>query len=129
MGVMAMKHRILILFLLLVIGFSAGLVNGLLGAGGGILIVFGLSKLLGHALEDKRTIFATALAVILPLSLLTVFQYLKRGSLDTQGLSFLILPAIVGGALGGFLLRRLSPRFLSRLFAVIVLVSGIVLVV
>ena len=129
MGVMAMKRRVFTLFLLLAVGFSAGLINGLLGAGGGILIVFGLNKLSTSSSWDKHSVFATALAVILPLSLLTVFQYLKRGSLDAQGLGVLILPAIAGGALGGSLLRRLSSRFLSRLFAVIVLASGVVLVV
>ncbi len=124
-----MKHAIFMILPLVLIGSCAGFINGLLGAGGGILIVFGLNKLLGKKLEDKRSVFATAIAVILPLSAISAVQYFRQGSLDGIMLSWLILPAIAGGALGGFLLRRLSPRLLSRLFAAVVLISGIVLVI
>ena len=78
---------------------------------------------------DRRSIFATSIAVILPLSALSALQYLRQGSLDTALLTWLVLPAIVGGAVGGFLLRRLSLKVLSRLFAAVVLISGIMLVV
>lgn len=124
-----MKRFIFTFLPLLAVGISAGFLNGLLGAGGGIIIVFGLNKLMGNRVEDKRSVYATAIAVILPLSVLTAIQYFRRGSLDPSALAPLILPAIAGGALGGLLLRRLSPRFLSRLFAAVVLISGIVLAV
>ncbi|MBQ9099745.1 MAG: TSUP family transporter [Clostridia bacterium] len=114
---------------ILLIGVGAGFINGLLGAGGGILIVFGLGRLLKKRLRDPRSVYASAIAVMLPLSLLSVTRYLANGSLDTPVLGWLILPAIAGGALGGLLLRRLSPATLSRLFAGVVLVSGILLVV
>ena len=123
------KHALLTVFALLLIGLGAGFINGLLGAGGGILIVLGLNRLIGKGLRDKRSVFASAIAVILPLSALSAVQYFKQGSLDGVMISWLILPAVVGGALGGFLLRRLSPKFRSRLFAAVVLISGIVLVV
>lgn len=124
-----MKLFIFKILPILTVGLLAGFINGLLGAGGGILIIYGLNKLLGSTLEDKRSVFATAIAVILPLSAVSAIQYFRQGSLDVTLLAWLILPAIAGGALGGWLLRRLSPAFLSRLFAGVVLVSGIVLVV
>ena len=37
----------------------------------------------------------------------------------------LLLPAAAGGLLGAFLLERTSPRRLRRLFAAVILVSGI----
>ncbi|MBQ8357311.1 MAG: TSUP family transporter [Clostridia bacterium] len=117
------------IFPILAIGLCAGFLNGLLGAGGGILIVFGLGILLRDRIADPRSVFASAIAVMLPLSVLSAIQYFRHGSLDTNALVWLILPAIAGGALGGLLLRRLSPAALSRLFAAVVLISGIVLVV
>lgn len=110
------------------IGAAAGFLNGLLGAGGGIVIVFGLNALLGKRLADPRSIYATAIAVMLPLSALSAWQYFQNGHLTEGNLGLLVLPALVGGALGAWLLRRLSPRMLSRIFAAVVLISGIVLV-
>ena len=124
-----MKRFFLQILPIIAIGLGAGFLNGLLGAGGGILIVFGLNRWLGPRLADPRSVFASAIAVMLPLSLLSAVQYLRQGSLDMAYLPFLIPPAIAGGVIGGLLLRRLSPVALSRLFAAVVLVSGIVLVV
>lgn len=123
-----MKHPILWFFLILALGLGAGFINGLLGAGGGILIVFGLSRLLRGKIRDPRSVYASAIAVILPLSILSAIQYFRQGSLEIHTLELLILPALLGGALGGLLLRRLSPAALSRIFAVVVLISGITLV-
>ncbi|MBE6690335.1 MAG: sulfite exporter TauE/SafE family protein [Ruminococcaceae bacterium] len=112
---------------LLLLGLGAGLLNGLLGAGGGILLVYGLQRIRGIRITDRRAVFATALAVTLPLSCLSAIHYFRQGSLAVDMLAWLIFPAILGGALGGLLLRRLSPRLLSRIFAAVVLVSGVVL--
>ena len=122
-----MKVHFLQILPLIAIGVGAGFLNGLLGAGGGILIVFGLRKLLKGQLKDPRAIYPTAIAVMLPLSLLSVWQYARAGSLEPTRLAWLIPPAIVGGVIGALLLRRLSPKALSRLFAAVVLISGLVL--
>ena len=123
-----MKHHILMFCTLLAVGFGAGLINGLLGAGGGILIVFALGRLLRKNLRDTRSIFATAVAVILPLSLLSALRYFQHQSTDLTDAALLLLPAVIGGATGALLLRRLSPALLSRIFAAVVLISGITMV-
>jgi len=124
-----MKRSILISMPILLIGFGAGFLNGLLGAGGGILIVYGLRHLLEDSPVDPHAIFASAIAVMLPLSAISAILYLRNGHLEAASVGMLALPAIAGGAIGALLLRRLSPRALSRLFAAVVLVSGLVLVV
>ena len=123
-----MKLFILQILPLFAIGLCAGFLNGLLGAGGGIVLVFGLRKLLKGRLKDPRSIYPTAIAVMLPLSLLSEWQYARAGSLDLSGFGWLIPPAVAGGALGALLLRRLSVKALSRLFAAVVLISGLMLV-
>lgn len=122
-----MKKTLLLAMALALIGLGAGFLNGLLGAGGGILIVFGLRHLFKNKVADGRCFYATALSVMLPLSLLSTFQYLHGGHLPTQTAGIILLPSLLGGLLGGLLLHRLSIRMLSRVFAGIVLLSGVML--
>ena len=112
---------------LLMLGLAAGFLNGLLGAGGGILIVAGLSRLTRGRTVEPRTVFATAIAVMLPLSALSAWRYFRHGSLRQETLFVVLLPAVLGGLLGAWLLLRLSPRFLRLLFGALIAVSGVVM--
>lgn len=121
---------------LLVLGAGAGFLNGLLGTGGGILLVYVLR---GYAARQhstslstpgtQRDIYATALSVMLPLSVFSALHYARAGTLDFSAFAPMLLPTIAGGLLGGWLLDRLKLAWLSRLFALLVLVSGILMIV
>lgn len=111
--------------LLLFGGLATGLVNGLLGAGGGIVAVFVLVKALGPALTDRRDVFANAIAIILPLSTVSVISYAFSGAIPTAELGTMVLPAVLGGLLGGILLDRIDPLWIQLIFSAIVLYSGI----
>ena len=111
------------------LGLVAGFLNALLGAGGGIPLLLGLQALLGKRVADGRRFFTTTLAVMLPLSLLSVWQYQKKGALPTPPLFALLVPAVLGGALGALLLPRLSVGALRKIFATVVLFSGIFMVI
>ena len=120
------------------VGLGAGFINGLLGAAGGILLVTALPYLptpsllsvganpYGQAGADRRDLFASALAVMLPVSAVSALRYRLAG-VDPlpRSLLPLLLPAAAGGLLGAFLLERTSPRRLRRLFAAVILVSRI----
>lgn len=114
---------------LLFTGLAAGFVNGLLGAGGGIIIVFALSRILPEMADDKNGAFAAALCVMLPISVLSCAVYASRGSMSAEGFGIFILPALIGGAVGGILLGRIYSVFLKKLFSALVAVSGIILIV
>ena len=114
---------------LLLSGFFAGLINGLLGAGGGILVVFALSALLGAEGEDRRDLYANALCVMLPISALSCLRYAAAGNLPTKGFGLYALPAIAGGVVGGILLGRVNGVWLKRLFGALVIWSGILLMI
>ena len=110
---------------LISIGIAAGVVNGLLGAGGGILIVFGVSPLLTADERGRRDVFANALAVMMPVSIVSVISYTLAGRLDGSSFATYALPAALGGVLGAFLLDRINLTLLKRLFAAIVIWSGL----
>ena len=110
--------------ILLLCGAGAGLINGMLGAGGGVVLVFVLAAALGGA-ADGRDVYATALAVTMPVTLFSVWRYAGAGTLDTTGFARFLLPAVLGGAVGGWLLDRIDVRVTKRLFAGIVIASGL----
>ena len=118
-----------ILAKLILVGFAAGIANGLLGAGGGTVIVFGISMVLEDALTNSNDVFATALCVMLPVSAVSCIIYALRGHITTQGFGVFALPAILGGAVGGLLLGKLRARWIKKLFAVLVVISGILLII
>ena len=109
-------------------GLAAGIVNGLLGAGSGVLIVFALHLALGGAITDTRDIFANATAIILPISLFSAISYMLSGSLPpaTQ-LGRYLIPGILGGICGAWLLGKLPETVIRRIFGSVVLISGLIM--
>lgn len=118
-------------------GFGAGLLNGLLGAAGGILLVTVLPRLeraaplhtppcATESPIDQRDVLATALAVMLPVSAVSgVFYHLGGIRPSPVLLASLILPAAAGGLLGAALLARIPAHALKRIFAAVVVIAGL----
>ena len=122
------KAKRSVLFFLLLCA-AAGFLNGLLGAGGGILLVWAVHTCIQSPTEDGvRDTFAATLAAIVPLTALSAFLY-QSGNLPSMSeMSALILPAIAGGTIGGLLLGKIPTALLKKIFAVLVLYSGISMV-
>ena len=110
---------------LLVCGVAAGVINGLLGTGGGIILVFAISSLCRAALPDRRDVCANALVVTLVLTLLSTVLYIRGGNAPPADLSRFVLPGALGGLAGGLLLGKITPTALGKLFAILLVVSGI----
>lgn len=103
-------------------GALAGAVNGLFGAGGGILLVPMLLRV--HKLPARQA-FATSLAVILPLATVTLTFALFRGQVDWQGAWPYLLGGAAGGLCAGKWLRRMPVTGLRRLFGALLILSGL----
>ena len=116
-------------YFLIVAGILCGFINGLLGAGGGIIAVFALRLALGDELSDTRDVFANALCITLPISAVSCLSYALHGNLKINGIGLYVIPAILGGALGGVLLGKLRASTLRKLFSALVVISGILLIV
>ena len=115
--------------IILTIGaFFAGILNGLLGAGGGILLVFFASAVLCSDQNDKgyskKDVMAISISVMLPVSVFSAIRYGISGSIDVEYVKKLILPALIGGLIGGVLLNKLKESFVMKIFAVLVIYSG-----
>lgn len=103
-------------------GALTGAVNGLLGGGGGMLAV----PLLQRAANlPARRAHATAIAVILPASVLSGAVYFVHGAVPVQVLLPVALGVCLGGFLGAKLLARCSARAVTALFAALMLAAGL----
>lgn len=98
-----------------------GVINSLLGAGGGMVAV----PLLKKAGLDQKKAQANAIAVILPITLLSAAVYMYNGHVAISD----ALPYIPGGLIGAFigtkLLKKLSNKWLKRIFGGFMLWAGI----
>lgn len=114
-------------WLTVIAGVAAGFVNGLLGAGGGVIIVRSAAHVLPHGQEySPRDVYATALAVMLPVSAVSALSYAGLGVWDGSG-GIYILPALVGGVIGALLLDRLHTQLLRFIFSSVSAYSGIMM--
>ena len=110
-----------------VIGFVSGTLSGFFGAGGGAALVILLQKVLKI---DVHKAHATAIAIVLPISIASSFVYL-RGIDDINW--FMILYISIGGIAGGYVgakyLNKLSGKTLHKIFGIFMIVAAIRMII
>lgn len=107
------------------LAFLAGGLNGFVGTGGGILLVFALCGVLG---VDKKDSFATSLCITVPVSLVALFNYFKTDSIDFSLASEICLPTLLGGFVGAVLVDKLKLPWLNGIFGILIIYSGMCLI-
>ena len=103
-------------------GAVAGFVNGLFGGGGGMIIVPCLKYVLKYRTNSAH---ATAIAIILPLSVLSGLFYTAFGDFVWEAVSFTSLGVAAGGVLGALLLKKLTSKPITLIFSVVMAIAGI----
>lgn len=106
----------------IIAGLGAGLINGTLGAAGGMVLLPCLSAL---AKIPEGALFPMSVCVMLPVCLLTLVL-----SAQTQPLPWMdALPYLLGGCLGGIAAglwgKRLPTKWLHRAFGLLMLWGGL----
>ena len=96
------------------VGLVVGLANGLFGSGGGTLLVPALQKFFNF---ETRKSHATALAVILPLSIISALIYIWSAEVDWGAVLWVSLGGAAGGFAGAKLLKKIKPKWLHIIFS------------
>ena len=107
------------LFLVVLLGFAAGVLSGMFGVGGGILFVPTLSLVVGLTHLEAQ---ATSLAAIIPVVAVGAWRQDRYGNVRWRAALWIGLTSAVGVAAGVVLADSLSDDLLRRLFAVLLLV-------
>ncbi|MDK2823483.1 MAG: uncharacterized protein PWQ67_1438 [Clostridia bacterium] len=104
------------------IGIITGIVNGLLGIGGGTILIPAMIFLLG---EKQHKAHGTSLAIILPTALVSTLIYKYNNYLDLNLSLKVASGAVIGGYLGAKLMNKLPAKSLKKLFGVFMIVAGL----
>jgi len=110
---------------LVVLGLASGLVAALCGVGGGIILVPAF-KALGIA---HKTAVASSLAVIIPTALIATFRNHQAELVDWRLVGAVAAGAVVAAFFGTELMQSLGNPLLTRIFAVLLLLTGLQLLV
>ncbi len=105
-------------------GMLIGVVNGCFGAGGGMIAVPLLKK---SGLEVKES-HANAVAVILPITVISAAVYLMRDYVKLSDAVKFIPTGVLGAILGTLVLKKISPLWLKRIFGGFMVYAGIRLI-
>lgn len=101
-------------------GSAAGVVNGLFGAGGGIILVPLLTKMTN--LQD-REVFPASISIILPMCFITLITG-RSGPLPWMDALPYLLGSAAGGVLAGILGKKIPTTWLHRGLGILILYGG-----
>ena len=103
------------------IGAFTGFVNGVFGSGGGTLLVPILNNIL--KVEEHKS-HATALAIIIFLSITSSIVYISKGTLNVNLTIQAAIGSIIGGIIGAKLLSTLTGKFLRIGFGIVMIIAA-----
>ena len=110
-------------------GLAAGVVNGIFGNGGGVVVVFLFSSMASILFSTRREIFSNVTAAVLPIALTSALVYSSVSPPKASDAVAVGAASLAGGIAGAMLLGRIDPRALKIIFAVLMVISGILMIV
>ena len=96
-------------------GLTVGIINALFGAGGGTIVV--------PFIKSRGK--SSAIAIILPLSIISVSVYLRNGYFDIKDGLFFLPFSVLGGFAGSLIMKKISDKILRKVFSLLMLYLGI----
>lgn len=103
-------------------GSCAGAVNGLFGAGGGMVLVPLLTSLTKLP-EDE--VFPSSVSIIMPICLISLSVSLRDHTVAWNTVFPYMIGSAAGGILAGLLGRKIPTLWLHRLLGVLILWGGV----
>lgn len=108
------------------IGFITGIINGLFGSGGGTIVVPALVFLVG--IEDFKA-HATAISIILPLSIISTIIYLKSNVIKLDISLMVTLGGLIGSFIGAKFLKKVPNLILRKIFGIIIIITALRMII
>ena len=108
-------------FGLVLAGGLAGAVNGLFGAGGGMVLV-PLLTMLSNMTDEE--IFPASISIILPICLISLTVTALTGSIAWQQAFPYLLGSAAGGIFAGIWGNRIPVKWLHRTLGILILWGG-----
>ena len=103
-------------------GIIVGFLNGFFGGGGGMICVPALIFLLGY---QQKKAHATAMLVILPLTVISSIIYLINNYIEILDIFAVSGGVLIGGLIGALLLKKLPEKVVGVIFAIVMLIAGL----
>ncbi|ABR48390.1 permease [Alkaliphilus metalliredigens QYMF] len=117
-----MKKKQIHWFKMMLVGLTAGIINGLFGAGGGTIIVPALTFIF---CVKQHQAHATAISIILPFAMVSSFIYYRHGFAEPTITFQITSGAVIGSYIGSKLLTRFSASYLRKTFGVFMILASI----
>jgi hypothetical protein len=105
------------------VGLGAGVVGGMFGIGGGLIIVPAL--MLGFGLDQKTATGTSLLAQLLPVAVLAVIEYSRRGEIRVSWGLAIAVGLVFGTLLGAKLTGLMKPSDMKRLYGIFLVAVGV----
>ena len=102
-------------------GILIGLINILAGSCGGIAAV----ECLKAENTDKTKSHATAVAIILPLTVISAIMYLVKGNVKLSDSYIYIMPGLAGSLIGSWMLPKIPQKILGKIFSIFIIYAGV----
>jgi uncharacterized protein len=110
------------IFILILIGLSAGVLSGLLGIGGAIIMVPALIFFFGMNQHQAQ---GTSLAILLfPVGFLAFWNYYRQGYVNFKMAVITMLAFFIGGYLGSLAAIHLPAKTLKIGFGILIIFLG-----
>jgi len=103
-------------------GGLAGIINALFGGGGGMVVLPLLSR---RGTLEGRSLFATCVAIIFPICLISAAAAIWNGQVPFSDAFPYLLGGLGGGLAGGFTFEKVSIWWLKLIFGLFLLYGGV----
>lgn len=114
------------IILLILVGVLGGTINGLFGAGAGLLLV-PLIKLVSK-LDDKK-VHATTLGCVMLMCISSSVVFFVNKQIDFKLTLWCFIGSLAGAILGTVLLQKFKNKVINLIFSGLLIVAGVLMIV
>lgn len=108
------------------VGLVGGLINGLFGAGAGLVLVPLIQ--LASKLDEKK-VHATTLACVLLMCVVSSIIFVVNKQVDYKLTMWCLIGSLAGAVLGTVLLQKFKNRIINLIFSCILVLAGVLMIV